>query len=177
MRSNLPIIIFFLLFVSGVSHAKHSEAEQRSAVKLQCERMNAAIFARDFDTLVSYYSPSLIAFYGGRDNLVKGMKAATAASVPVFERIAIGEPFAFYPYKKTVQCLIADTLFFKYDSTNHRLMGNPVVEFSIATSTDGGVNWKFIKSVNSEADYNDLRNALPPLSPKLVQELKKRWVK
>ena len=162
MVTLLTNIFITLLLFSGLSLAQSlTEAQQRTNVKEQAEKMGKALLAKDLKTFISYTYPRVVESMGGKEKMEEFMKKQMADGGPDFQSITIGEPSRFILSKHNIQCVVSQTFVMK--------SGEGTISATsslIAFSGDGGNNWTFIDV--STHDLKTLRKLIPEISSKLV---------
>jgi hypothetical protein len=158
MKTYLLLALITVYSVIGFSQ------NQNSIIKAQAMDMAKALLRKDFPTFTKYMHPKVMEMAGGKNKALERMDTMNAVAAQFgaeIKSILIGNPGNVVNYKKELQVTLPQTTEMK---TN---FGNLALETTlIGVSKDGGKNWYFIDT--SVYNVNDLKKAMPDLSPELV---------
>lgn len=168
-KTKLPGILLVLLFPFSTLHAQDT-----AIVKHQANLIAEATFKEDYQTVVAYTHPSLIAIWGGKDKLyqiiVERMQELKGQGITSING-SIGSPGKFYRSGNELFCLLPEDIIIT--ASAGRYHGK---SYLLGISSDEGKNWTFLDVGNISADvlhrllpnFNDDLKIPPPVKPEFL---------
>ncbi|NML23678.1 hypothetical protein HHL16_22550 [Pseudoflavitalea sp. G-6-1-2] len=162
MKKPLGLSLLLMLGLIASSFAQVKDASKN--LKLQAEKMGAALVKGDFKTFSTYNHPTILQMMGGAPKMIELMNKATSnmkTQGMSFNKVSFGEPSKFVKSGKELQTTIPQLIVMKL--AKGRLENASTL---IAVSSDNGANWVFIDTSNK--DLATIQKFIPSISSSLV---------
>lgn len=148
---QLRLLLLLLLPFSAL------HAQDTAIVKHQANLMAEATFKEDYQTVIAYTHPSLIAISGGKDKLhqliVERMQELKSQGITSING-SIGSPGKFYRSGNELFCLLPEDIIITASAGRYHSKS-----YLLGVSNDNGKNWTFL-DVGS-MPVNTLHRLLP----------------
>lgn len=113
--------------------------------------MVLAMKSKNYETLVKYTYPKVVAMVGGEENLldlVKNSMESVASQGLIFKEIIVGKPQKIYTAGTELHCLVPQTV--TMENSESTITSET---FLLAVSTNKGKNWYFLDTAMLNEQY------------------------
>jgi hypothetical protein len=160
---TLGLLFFFTTILN--TQAQTIDQDKLSAVlKEQAAKMGSAFISGDYKTFAKYNHPKILQIIGGEAKMAAALVKTVAdmkSKGMSFKSITFGEPSAIVKSGKELQATISQHT--EINTSPGRAISTSTI---IAISTDNGINWTFMDTLNK--DMATIKKMLPNLSPAIT---------
>lgn len=155
--------IVTLVILCLATSALGATNDLKQVIKTEAERCALGLLARNYEVVIEYTHPKVVALVGGKEQMIETLKRGTeemSAQGTTFERATIGEPQEPKTSGAIMYTLVPETITLKVPggkSTTESVL--------VAVSNDGGKKWVFVDGESMTPE--NMKLVLPELVGKI----------